>query len=248
MGISLLRADIRADSASGRNDKYRLFSANDRSSHRDRHRRLRGLPAPRRHRSRRRVRRRQRGPRAAGLRRADRLARRRRRRHQLRRGAAEPQDRRPARHAAGGRRLARPQGRDGARRICGAGCARWRPRRGATARSAPAPSCWRRRGCSTASAWRRTGRAASAWPSASRPSTVDADSLYVVDGKVWTSAGVTTGIDMALALVEADLGAATANLIARHFVLYARRPGYQSQFSPLLQAQTRRPTRRRSPP
>lgn len=68
--------------------------------------------------------------------------------------------------------------------------------------------------------------------------TVDADSLYVVDGKVWTSAGVTTGIDMALALVEADLGAATANLIARHFVLYARRPGYQSQFSPLLQAQT----------
>jgi transcriptional regulator GlxA family with amidase domain len=68
--------------------------------------------------------------------------------------------------------------------------------------------------------------------------TVDADSLYVVDGKVWTSAGVTTGIDMALALVEADLGAATANQIARHFVLYARRPGYQSQFSPLLQAQT----------
>ncbi len=67
---------------------------------------------------------------------------------------------------------------------------------------------------------------------------VDADSLYVVDGKVWTSAGVTTGIDMALALVEADLGAAAANLIARHFVLYARRPGYQSQFSPLLQAQT----------
>ena len=67
---------------------------------------------------------------------------------------------------------------------------------------------------------------------------VDADSLYVVDGKVWTSAGVTTGIDMALALVEADLGAALANLIARHFVLYARRPGYQSQFSPMLQAQT----------
>lgn len=68
--------------------------------------------------------------------------------------------------------------------------------------------------------------------------TVDADALYVVDGKVWTSAGVTTGIDMSLALVEADLGAAIANLIARHFVLYARRPGFQSQFSPLLQAQT----------
>jgi transcriptional regulator GlxA family with amidase domain len=67
---------------------------------------------------------------------------------------------------------------------------------------------------------------------------VDADSLYVVDGRIWTSAGVTTGIDMALAMVEADLGAAVANLIARHFVLYARRPGYQSQFSPLLRAQT----------
>lgn len=69
--------------------------------------------------------------------------------------------------------------------------------------------------------------------------TVDAEALYVVDGRIWTSAGVTTGIDMALALVENDLGAAKANLIARHFVLYARRPGYQSQFSPLLQAQAK---------
>ncbi|CAN5758619.1 GlxA family transcriptional regulator [soil metagenome] len=87
-------------------------------------------------------------------------------------------------------------------------------------------------------------RVATHWASCERLSKgfpaleVDADSLYVVDGKAWTSAGVTTGIDMALALVEADLGAAAANLIARHFVLYARRPGYQSQFSPLLQAQT----------
>ena len=82
--------------------------------------------------------------------------------------------------------------------------------------------------------WSRCARLASQFPDL----TVDAESLYVVDGKVWTSAGVTTGIDMALALVEADWGAATANLIARHFVLYARRPGYQSQFSPLLQAQS----------
>jgi transcriptional regulator GlxA family with amidase domain len=82
--------------------------------------------------------------------------------------------------------------------------------------------------------WASCARLAERFPAL----TVDADALYVVDGKVWTSAGVTTGIDMALALVEADLGAATANLIARHFVLYARRPGYQSQFSPLLQAQT----------
>jgi transcriptional regulator GlxA family with amidase domain len=82
--------------------------------------------------------------------------------------------------------------------------------------------------------WASCARLAERFPAL----TVDADALYVTDGKVWTSAGVTTGIDMALALVEADLGAATANLIARHFVLYARRPGYQSQFSPLLQAQT----------
>ncbi|HLN07934.1 MAG TPA: helix-turn-helix domain-containing protein [Xanthobacteraceae bacterium] len=61
----------------------------------------------------------------------------------------------------------------------------------------------------------------------------------MVDGRVWTSAGVTTGIDMALAMVEHDLGAGIANGIARRLVLYARRPGHQSQFSPLLPAQTR---------
>ncbi len=67
--------------------------------------------------------------------------------------------------------------------------------------------------------------------------TVDPDALYVSDGKVWTSAGVTTGIDMSLAMVEKDVGAAVANTIARRMVLYARRPGTQSQFSPLLRAQ-----------
>jgi transcriptional regulator GlxA family with amidase domain len=81
--------------------------------------------------------------------------------------------------------------------------------------------------------WASCDRLADKFPALS----VDAESLYVVDGRIWTSAGVTTGIDMALAIVEADLGAATANLIARHFVLYQRRPGYQSQFSPMLQAQ-----------
>jgi transcriptional regulator GlxA family with amidase domain len=66
---------------------------------------------------------------------------------------------------------------------------------------------------------------------------VDPAALYVVDGRVWTSAGVTTGIDMALARVEEDCGAEIANAVARRLVLYARRPGYQSQFSPLLDAQ-----------
>lgn len=68
---------------------------------------------------------------------------------------------------------------------------------------------------------------------------VDANALYVEDGRVWTSAGVTTGIDMALALVERDLGAGVAGAVARGLVLYARRPGYQSQFSALLMAQAR---------
>src|SRR6185369_17938905 len=87
-------------------------------------------------------------------------------------------------------------------------------------------------------------RVATHWASCSRLAerfpalTVDAEALYVVDGKVWTSAGVTTGIDMALALVEADLGAATANLIARRFVLYARRPDRQPLFSPMMVAQS----------
>lgn len=69
--------------------------------------------------------------------------------------------------------------------------------------------------------------------------TVDPDALYVVDGLLWTSAGVTTGIDMALAMVAQDLSADIAGAVAKRLVLYARRPGYQSQFSPLLQAQVK---------
>jgi transcriptional regulator GlxA family with amidase domain len=69
--------------------------------------------------------------------------------------------------------------------------------------------------------------------------TVDADALYVVDGRAWTSAGVTTGIDMALAMVAQDRDATIAGEVAKRMVLYARRPGYQSQFSPVLQAQAK---------
>ncbi|AXV14507.1 AraC family transcriptional regulator [Neorhizobium sp. SOG26] len=68
---------------------------------------------------------------------------------------------------------------------------------------------------------------------------VNPDALYVVDGRIWTSAGVTTGIDMALAMVAQDLDATVASEVAKRLVLYARRPGYQSQFSPLLQAQVK---------
>ena len=69
--------------------------------------------------------------------------------------------------------------------------------------------------------------------------TVDEDALYVTDGKVWTSAGVTAGIDMSLALVEADMGRDIAMLVAKRLVVYARRPGNQSQFSTLLEAQSK---------
>lgn len=69
--------------------------------------------------------------------------------------------------------------------------------------------------------------------------TVDPDALYVVDGRLWTSAGVTTGIDMALAMIACDLDTMIAGDVAKRLILYARRPGYQSQFSPVLQAQVR---------
>jgi len=69
--------------------------------------------------------------------------------------------------------------------------------------------------------------------------TVDPDALYVVDGRLWTSAGVTTGIDMALAMIAHDLDAYIAGEVAKRLILYARRPGYQSQFSPVLQAQVK---------
>jgi transcriptional regulator GlxA family with amidase domain len=67
--------------------------------------------------------------------------------------------------------------------------------------------------------------------------TVDRDAIYVRSGRVWTSAGVTTGIDMALAMVEDDHGRAVADGVAATLVLYARRPGFQSQWSDALLAQ-----------
>lgn len=69
---------------------------------------------------------------------------------------------------------------------------------------------------------------------------VDPDPIYVRDGSVSTSAGVTSGIDLALALVEEDLGRATALTVARHLVVFLRRPGNQAQFSVQLAAQTAR--------
>lgn len=82
--------------------------------------------------------------------------------------------------------------------------------------------------------WSACDRFAAAFPRVS----VDATAIFVRDGTVWTSAGVTTGIDMAIAMVEEDHGREIANDVAARLVLYVRRPGYQSQFSDVLVAQT----------
>jgi transcriptional regulator GlxA family with amidase domain len=88
-------------------------------------------------------------------------------------------------------------------------------------------------GCRVATHWDSCKPFVEAFPKV----TVDPDALYLIDGRLWTSAGVTTGIDMALAMIARDLDAAIVGDVAKRLVLYARRPGYQSQFSPLLKAQ-----------
>ncbi|NDZ77845.1 helix-turn-helix domain-containing protein [Streptomyces sp. SID10853] len=60
---------------------------------------------------------------------------------------------------------------------------------------------------------------------------VDCDPIYLRDGPVWTSAGVTAGMDLALALVEDDVGREVAHAIAQEMVMFLHRPGSQSQFS-----------------
>jgi transcriptional regulator GlxA family with amidase domain len=66
---------------------------------------------------------------------------------------------------------------------------------------------------------------------------VDPDPIYMRNGRIWTSAGVTTGIDLSLALVQEDLGRKLAMQVARHLVVFLNRPGGQSQFSAALEAQ-----------
>jgi transcriptional regulator GlxA family with amidase domain len=82
--------------------------------------------------------------------------------------------------------------------------------------------------------WRTCGALAKQYPNIK----VDPDSLYVADGKVISSAGVTSGIDMTLALIEADMGRQIALDVARRLVVHLKRPGSQSQFSWPLKAQT----------
>jgi len=82
--------------------------------------------------------------------------------------------------------------------------------------------------------WSACDRLAQAFPRVE----VDRNAIFIEQGRIWTSAGVTTGIDMALAIVEQDLGRAVADAVAASLVLYVRRPGFQSQFSDALVAQT----------
>jgi transcriptional regulator GlxA family with amidase domain len=66
---------------------------------------------------------------------------------------------------------------------------------------------------------------------------VNPDRIYIKEGSIYTTAGVTAGIDLALALIEEDCGKKMALDVAKYLVVYLRRSGGQSQFSPLLETQ-----------
>ena len=82
-------------------------------------------------------------------------------------------------------------------------------------------------GCRVTTHWARAGALALRFPAVE----VDAEPIYVHDGRVWSSAGVTAGIDLALALVEHDHDAEVAQIVARWLVMFLRRPGGQTQFA-----------------
>lgn len=81
--------------------------------------------------------------------------------------------------------------------------------------------------------WARCAELAERFPDAM----VETDPIFVRDGDLWTSAGVTAGIDLALAMVEQDHGAEVSRAIARQLVMFVQRPGGQAQFSTQLAAQ-----------
>ena len=79
--------------------------------------------------------------------------------------------------------------------------------------------------------WGRSAAFAKAYPQVR----LEPDRIFVKDGQVWSSAGITAGIDLALAMVAEDLGEPVAKRAAQQLVVYRRRPGGQSQFSALLE-------------
>src|SRR3974390_42948 len=88
-------------------------------------------------------------------------------------------------------------------------------------------------GRTVATHWKHTTDLAKRFPKLR----VDPNSLYLKDGKYWTAAGVTAGIDLALALIEEDFGPEVAIAVARELVVYMKRPGGQEQYSAPLQFQ-----------
>lgn len=82
--------------------------------------------------------------------------------------------------------------------------------------------------------WRACARLAREFPDVA----VDPEPLFIRDGHVWTTAGVTAGIDLTLALIEDDIGAPVAAKVARRLVVYMRRPGGQRQYSEPLELQS----------
>jgi transcriptional regulator GlxA family with amidase domain len=89
--------------------------------------------------------------------------------------------------------------------------------------------------------WQRTRQFVAAYPRVK----LEADQIYTRDGNIWTSAGITAGIDLSLAMVAEDYGDEIAQRTAKQLVLYQRRSGGQSQFSSLLELKT--PTGRFAP-
>ena len=81
--------------------------------------------------------------------------------------------------------------------------------------------------------WSRTGQFERQFPQVR----LDADRIFVKEGSVWTSAGISAGIDLAVAMIAADHGQDLARAVAQELVVYYRRPGGQSQFSSLLAMQ-----------
>jgi transcriptional regulator GlxA family with amidase domain len=86
-------------------------------------------------------------------------------------------------------------------------------------------------GKTAATHWREAAELARRFPSIN----VDADSLFVRDGNIWTSAGISSGIDLALAMIQGDYGFAIARRVAQVLVVEVNRPGGQSQHSALLE-------------
>src|SRR6266446_3774088 len=99
-------------------------------------------------------------------------------------------------------------------------CEPWHDAASVSPASAPAPTSLPKPACSTAAA---------------PPPIGAAPGIFVRDGNIWSSAGITAGIDLALAMVTEDLGDEIAQKTARQLVLYNRRSGGQSQFSSLLE-------------